>query len=355
MKRQPALDGLRGIALLTVLCFHFSGPFQSSAQVGRTMERVLASGWIGVELFFALSGFLITRSLLELEGPWQSRLLVFWRNRALRIFPAYFAFLIGCSLLDAVPRPSYWVYLSNWVQPSMPSEIYSYRSHLWSLAVEEQFYFLWPAAVLGLTRPKLVKLCIGVFLVSASLRAYQVHIGASDHFIYRATCFRMDSLALGSLAALVPGAAMNRSLALGGAALLATIVTARSLAYDDSVVQWLGYPALALLFAGLVAATSRGWAERVLRHPLFTMCGKYSYGAYLLHWPLAMALWKPVSAARLTPAAMMGLVALEVGVTLVMAFCVYHGLEKHFLRLKAQRVPARTEEEYPTAEPVTTR
>jgi peptidoglycan/LPS O-acetylase OafA/YrhL len=355
MKRQPALDGLRGIALLIVLCFHFSGPFQTGAQVSRAMELLLAGGWIGVELFFALSGFLITRSLLELEGPWQSRLIVFWRNRALRIFPAYFAFLIGCSLLDAVPRPSYWLYLSNWVQPGMPSEIYSYRSHLWSLAVEEQFYFLWPAAVLGLTRPKLAKLCVGIFLISAGLRAYQVHLGASDHFIYRATCFRMDSLALGSLAALLSGPSMNRVLALGAATLLATVTLAGTLAYDHSIVQLLGYPALALLFAGIVSATSRGWGARVLSHPLFTGCGKYSYGAYLLHWPLAMALWKPVSAARLAPAAMAGLVALEVLATLAMAFCVYHGLEKHFLKLKAQRVTSSNEPEYPAAAPVTTR
>ncbi len=169
MSKLPGLDGLRMIAVLAVI-LHNAYPYEAvsgsfdGAQIpiALTVTSFLAnSGWLGVQLFFVLSGFLITRILLNLE-PSISALRTFLLRRALRIFPVYFfalavlLVLFPLVLQDHIPdwladsRQSqlwFWTYTVNWVQPfreiGMP--------HIWSLAIEEQFYLLWPFILLTLS------------------------------------------------------------------------------------------------------------------------------------------------------------------------------------------------------------
>ena len=177
-RRDPALDGLRGVAILLVYIFHYGGGLRSPHAAVRGLGYFAETGWTGVILFFALSGFLITGSL------WDSReqphaLRNFYLRRVLRIFPLYYAIVL-IALLAAVARGNrvgelgpvflYAGFMQNLpgcvtkaLQPVSPLPLF----HLWSLAVEEQFYILWPALVL-LSRVRSRALHISLWIVALS-------------------------------------------------------------------------------------------------------------------------------------------------------------------------------------------
>lgn len=180
--RDPALDGLRGVAILLVYLFHYGGGLRSSHLVVRALGYATETGWTGVILFFALSGFLITGSL------WDSRqergvLLNFYVRRVLRIFPLYYA-TVTIAVLASLARGNrfgelwpvllYAGFLQNLPGivttanlPISPLPLY----HLWSLAVEEQFYLLWPALVLlSRKRSRALYLCLWVVALSELFR-----------------------------------------------------------------------------------------------------------------------------------------------------------------------------------------
>lgn len=177
-RRDPALDGLRGVAILLVYIFHYGGGLRSPHAAVRGLGYFAETGWTGVILFFALSGFLITGSL------WDSReqrhvLRNFYLRRVLRIFPLYYAVVL-IALFAAVARGNrvgelgpvflYAGFMQNLpgcvtkaLQPVSPLPLF----HLWSLAVEEQFYILWPALVL-LSRVRSRALHISLWIVALS-------------------------------------------------------------------------------------------------------------------------------------------------------------------------------------------
>lgn len=177
-RRDPALDGLRGVAILLVYIFHYGGGLRSSNVAVRGFGYFAETGWTGVILFFALSGFLITGSL------WDSReqphvLRNFYLRRILRIFPLYYAVVFialfasvarGTRLGELSPVLLYAGFMQNLpgcvttaLQPISPLPMF----HLWSLAVEEQFYILWPALVL-LSRVRTRALNISLWIVALS-------------------------------------------------------------------------------------------------------------------------------------------------------------------------------------------
>lgn len=181
-RRDPALDGLRGVAILLVYIFHYGGGLRSSSALLRGLGYFTETGWTGVILFFALSGFLITGSL------WDSRderdvLPNFYMRRVLRIFPLYYAVVLialfaavarGNRLVELRPVLLYAGFLQNLpglvttaLQPVSPLPLF----HLWSLAVEEQFYLLWPALLLfTATRRRALHLSLWVVALSEFFR-----------------------------------------------------------------------------------------------------------------------------------------------------------------------------------------
>ncbi len=158
-RRDAALDGLRGLAILMVFLFHYGGGLQSSRPAVHLFGLLTQAGWLGVVLFFALSGFLITGSLWDTVAQGH-RLRNFYARRALRILPIYSlallaaagaALLSGATLAQLKPLAIFAFFLQNLphlaaaaIQNPSPLPLY----HFWTLAVEEQFYLLWPLILL---------------------------------------------------------------------------------------------------------------------------------------------------------------------------------------------------------------
>jgi peptidoglycan/LPS O-acetylase OafA/YrhL len=184
----PQLDGVRAIAALMVMVFHFchytgiGGP----VKIGQT----------GVDLFFVLSGFLITTILLQAPtGDWHE-IRTFYIRRTLRIFPLYYGYLIGSALFGTVCSIWFWIYLQN-IPISREIPIVG-PNHFWSLAIEEQFYLVWPFLVLFLPRRWLVKTLWGVVAVAFLSRIVLIPMGIGPGYF---TITRLDGLAAGALLA----------------------------------------------------------------------------------------------------------------------------------------------------------
>ena len=315
---QPGLDGLRALSLLAVLGYHAGFGW-------------LRGGWIGVEIFFVVSGYLITTLLIEeREGSGAVGLRQFWIRRARRLLPvlgvvlaavAAATLVIGSAAERAgVRRDLPWalVYLSNWGQitgaiPYYATELPLLR-HLWSLAIEEQFYLLWPFAFLLLTSARLRPVAIARLLAVAALASmvvtFVVHaggpgpimsLGGADrvNFMYLSTITRASGLLLGCAAAFVwrpgrryvgNGPRAGRILDHAGAVALALLVcigTSATLT-DGYVYQWL-LPIVSVLALVAVLVAVHPASEVVRRwlswRPLVEV-GRRSYGWYLWHWPV---------------------------------------------------------------------
>jgi peptidoglycan/LPS O-acetylase OafA/YrhL len=310
LHRFAALDGLRGLAVLAVIVFHaFHVSEQGAAGVmDRVANRAAQSGWIGVDLFFVLSGFLITRILDATRGvPGRAR--TFYARRFLRIFPLYYAFLAAVFLVaprltdDPAPfraslgTPAWsWLYLTN-VAVALHGwgAVAEFLTHFWSLAIEEQFYLVWPWLVFWLPRERMMRVCLAVAALALACRIALVTAGQPTA-AYVLMPARMDGLALGAWVALaVQDGEVRlraRSLRAAAAAALAVAVIAfarRGLVMSDGMVVTAGITSLAVLFAGTVgwAVTGGGGrAGRLLAHPALRSVGRYSYAMYVLHLPL---------------------------------------------------------------------
>jgi peptidoglycan/LPS O-acetylase OafA/YrhL len=185
---DSALEGVRGLAILMVLLVHLTPEGRSHTVVGAVMKAVAGVGVAGVDLFFVLSGFLITGILLEAKGK-GGYLRTFYARRALRIFPLYYLVLVLC--LVVAPRvmrmdsPEYralfakqgwlWFYVGN-IKTAMGTEVCPFSAgwlqfdHFWSLAIEEQFYLVWPVLVLLLSRRGMMGVCWGLMAGALGLR-----------------------------------------------------------------------------------------------------------------------------------------------------------------------------------------
>jgi peptidoglycan/LPS O-acetylase OafA/YrhL len=317
LRYMPHLDGLRAVAVFAVLIHHFLGP-------KNLLNRIFPWGAIGVRLFFVLSGFLITGILLACRerlaargGLWPT-LRDFYARRFLRIFPAYYLTLAGAALLGvAVVREHGWwyvAYLSN-VHMALMQDWPGRVSHFWSLAVEEQFYVVWPWLILFLPWRALVPVVAGLVAVAPLFRATALAtLGPAGRWwatIFPLAC--VDSLGIGALLALAADgrARIQRSALLGwslrvGLPLCFFEVLAR-LAFGDELLPHLrkvctvepglvhairmvdlvvqGF-ALSLLFVWLVGRAAdgvRGRAAAFLGAGAVLYLGRISYGVYLVH------------------------------------------------------------------------
>ena len=314
-------------------------------------------GWSGVDLFFVLSGFLITGILLDTRSS-PRYFQTFYLRRVLRIFPLYFAYLFlilvaarwgwrwysGVDVWRSTNPGWYFTYLLNWKWDHGYNDLF--LGHLWSLAIEEQFYLVWPAVVWLVPRRKLQWLCLAVPLGSLGVRWYLGSHGYDSESIYRMTPCRMDCLALGALMALglrdFRGPLelwLRRTRPVVVAAFVAAVALSPHPVWSDAPMRIAGALAIAALFANLVfhAATAPGGAiGRICSWRVLRACGKYSYAMYVLH---SAPYHLTVEIARGWPAAAKylyfpALAALAYG----LAWVSWRILESPFLELK-RRVP----------------
>jgi peptidoglycan/LPS O-acetylase OafA/YrhL len=319
--RLPALDGIRGLAILFVALFHFTALVapESDRWADEAFLRVTSAGWAGVDLFFVLSGFLITGILLNAKDAARHYFRNFYARRTLRIFPAYYGFLFLLALVLPIVQPMedamteavrdrlvwYATYLTNvnvGGDPILRGDFFL-TSHLWSLAAEEQFYLVWPAVVFAFGRRSLMLICVVVIVVALALR---IGLDAADvgrYVAHRITPARMDTLAVGALIALAVRERRDLDLvraaawpvaAVAGAALLAIFFSRERFSPFDAWVQTAGYTSLALVFGAVVLGGFASMPGTALHAGLsvqpLRFLGKYSYALYLVHWPAASLL-----------------------------------------------------------------
>lgn len=364
--RFPALDGLRGLAILAVFLEHYGGGSHGGTLLV-LLNRLRLYGWIGVDLFFVLSGFLITGILFDTLGD--SRYFQrFFARRSLRIFPIYYLVFAVLLLLTPIMlyqwRPGhllFLVYLGNFLGnydfsyyliearrfPAASASI----SHFWSLCVEEQFYLLWPPLIYAVRkRGAILRVAFGLFVLAALFRMAVYHYGGaalSEQWSVRTLPFRMDTLLAGAiLALLLRGAradAVQRSCkwavlagCAGSLAIFSLDGRAREFMYSGFL-----YSCIALASAGLVGCTlrTRGLAYRVFSWKPLSILGKYSYGFYIYH-VLFARLWITllvIVTAKLHSLAAAGAITLPLNflVTFAVAKLSYDHFEKRFLRYKS--------------------
>ncbi len=360
----PALDGIRGLAILGVMASHlFAG--NPPGPVIRALQSIASFGSHGVDLFFVLSGFLITGILYDSLGD--SRFFrKFYARRSLRIFPLYYGVLVLLFLLTP-PLHLHWQHM-QWVLLAylqntnlvMPYDQFDVGrgidlDHLWSLAVEEQFYLVWPILVFVVAaRGRVLRLALGLSLAALLTRvAFTAH-HLSYNFINRSTLSRADTLLLGAaLALLLRGPKHDRTLRLAPAVLVissAVYVGLMILSHMQNVPSWwhikatffcLGYSLLAAASAGLIACCLRpsSWPRRLFELRFLRFFGKYSYGIYVLHGvalPFLVGTFRgwinSVSSSKMVSIG--GASFLTIIVATCAAWLSYQGYEKHFLRLK---------------------
>ncbi|SAL25745.1 acetylase [Caballeronia turbans] len=283
----PALDGMRAVAVLLVMFGHFDIPV-----VGRP-------GGTGVDIFFTLSGYLITRVLLRQFESGRSFMSFYW-SRLMRLLPALLVvnvslFMFVGSGLDmqdvALNAIAALAYIADWLRAFPLSFSPGIMAHTWSLAIEEQFYLLWPAVLLVLWRIGIDKgriLAIALAAASWVATITVAQMGASHVHLYNALYMRLPGLLIGaSLAMLSPCKVTSRHAAAAAAIFL--ICAFYGWRWWSMIVTWL---CTAIIIAHVVSNAERGVVRRVLEwHPMVSV-GVVSYSLYLWHFPILVLLSK---------------------------------------------------------------
>jgi peptidoglycan/LPS O-acetylase OafA/YrhL/CubicO group peptidase (beta-lactamase class C family) len=340
----PGLDGLRALAVLAVLLYHAGSP--------------VVGGYLGVESFFVLSGFLITTLLV---ADWRQhgrvRLGVFWLRRARRLLPALALTLAGTLLLTLALQPgelralgadtlAALVYVMNWkliVAQQAYFDAFSrppLLQHLWSLAIEEQFYLLWPllfAAGMRLLRPAgLLVAVLAAVLGSSALMAGLYLAGEDLSRIYYGTDTRASALLIGVALALLwtherrQSTAWSRHTAFEGAGVLGLIVLLACYIWLHEQHELLylgGFQIVALATAVVIMAATAHSARllpRLLEASPMLWIGRRSYGLYLWHWPVFLLVAPAASESWQRWSAD----ALRIGLTVLLAALSYRFVEQ---------------------------
>lgn len=361
-----ALDGLRGIAILLVVACHFVSNLHLSASgLAWPLVAVAHAGWTGVDLFFVLSGFLITGILVDARGS-DSYFKAFYARRALRILPAYYGFLfvvfvlipllhLGAGsnyLLARQHQGWYWLHLTNVMMALGEAGRGPYPSTLfWSLAVEEQFYLIWPAIVALCSVRTLRKVCVAGIFLCIGLRILGGLTGVPGITLSVLPITRGDTLFVGGFLAIeYRRGTLNRYLDFAKFAvpvavlvLLGLMIHYDQLDYLDSGTAMFGSIAITVLTSSAVvlslSSTASSFAQ-MLRSGFLRFFGRYSYAIYIVHTAVlaGMDYYRPFASLPLIggsalPAQIVWALA-YVGLSTGIAMLSWHLVEKHFLRLK---------------------
>lgn len=373
----PALDGIRGVAVILVLLVHFIPPVAMQWRVAEWFMKIFSTGgWIGVDLFFVLSGFLITGILLRTRKE-PDYFKNFYMRRTLRIVPVYFLalfILFGVlPLFISTPRFSvlqenqlyFWLYATNIGlftvgRDAMNADVAAPAIY-WSLAIEEHFYLIWPAVVFFCSTRTLKTVCISLIVASFAIRCIVIlALGERSLVLFLTPC-KMDGLAAGALVAVflhesgmtalqakIKPAAI--AIAVLSGILLAYFLYMKGLWAGHWFIVVFGIPMLVAVFSSVlivaVAAPSSILARLLSSRPL-RFFGKYSYGMYVIHalilpgllvllptehWFVAFGDQPLLASLTLTGA--------KIAITTVLAVLSFHFYEARFLRIKHFFEPA---------------
>lgn len=350
----PALDGLRGLAILLVVVYHNFG-----------FINVFFFGWLGVDLFFVLSGFLITDILLKTLHQ-KDYLKKFYMRRVLRIFPLYYLCLILFLLIIPQLNIAFdikyytdnqvwlWTYLQNWLYIFKNPDQTNTLNHLWSLAVEEQFYLLWPLVILVIRKPKHLLLFISLLLVAVlGLRLWIWTNQVADLAYFNLYTFtRIDGICIGCMVALL--LRINKGFLSRYTSLIVLFFAALNFAFffinrrynfSFPYLALAGYTTFAMMFGLLINEAVTGKTKLinfVFNNSLLKFFGKISYGFYIFHWPVYILLG-PYLFSRVSKFASGSSLQFTVSVIATLAavgisWLSYQYYEKRFLKLKDKLV-----------------
>jgi len=342
-KHIPALDGLRGIAILAVFFHHYgAGGTDSPSAAVRWVATICGLGWSGVDLFFVLSGFLITGILWETRDD-PSYYKKFYARRTLRIFPIYYLFAAIALLIvpfsawhkgDAFflvylgyPAAIIWPTILN-----LPIRI----THLWSLQVEEQFYMVWPWLIRKLQAPrKILGFCA---IVGAGALIARIIF---PQWAYASLPCRMDALALGAALAILFRSRVWEYcqkfaypvFAVSAGVVILICVLRHTTAHTDRLIETAGFSVIAIAYGALLIL-SLGPLSGLFSLGILRTFGRYSYGMYLYHFPLTAVFERAKPFFSRYPLGELSYVAACLAANLGIAALSFHLFEQPILRLK---------------------
>ena len=346
---RPGIDGLRAFGILTVMALH----------AGYYSSRAFAGGLLGVQIFFVISGFLITALLVEeFERNGSIRLGYFYIRRALRLFPALWVMLAVVAVVTALglaPDSPFGVtareafaalfYWDNWYR-AFELGPRNMLTHTWSLSVEEQFYLLWPLLLIAGLRwaPRaLLPLTIAAALTSSVARAALWHHLPGKR-LYYGTDLRADGLLFGCALALIwAKTGLTRVTRLLPLVTLPSVIVLALLLHfmngNARMTYQVGFLACDLAMVVLIGNVVLGSPApllRVLEHRFVVWIGKISYGLYLWHVPVFWLVTDHVGGLRF-----LFLLPLEIGLTFAIATASYYLVELPIVRKKSRFTPRR--------------
>ncbi len=352
------LDGVRGLAILIVTLYRFSKEIPTDSWLGKALHTSFMLGDRGVDLFFVLSGFLITGILVDSKGS-QHYFKNFLARRSLRIFPLYFVALF-LFLVAANWVPAYrgmfaladtnqfylWTYLSNFKMSYDGAWCFGYLDHFWSLAVEEHFYLVWPLALFLCSRGTALKLAALLAVVSGLSRIIFAAVSDNGLAPHVLTLFRCDALLIGAMLALQirspQGLAPLRKwtvavfpvcLAIG---LAAEILDKRIFTITHTL-----WPLLwACVLVWLLTGNQQRWLSKFFNLSGLRKLGGVSYAMYVFQSPLIPIVGATCSVPILVEltgnaiAANLIYIAIMFTLSYAAALLSWHLLEQHCLKLK---------------------
>lgn len=357
MRYLKSLDGIRAVAVFLVILYHYG---------------YCGAGWVGVQVFFVLSGFLITRRLLEQErGPLPSYLGHFYWRRFLRIFPLYYGYLLaitGVYLIWGEPRllrdiwPGLYSYTYNFTRLSPRDTGSWFFVHFWSLAIEEQFYLVWPLVVYTCMGSRLRKIAVGLLVAGPIVRWATAAIlarsgadpGQAGLAVYVVTPSYIDAFGWGAVVAVFDSTKVPRPgwlLLAGFAAVLGLgLVNQMSLAaqglrlppstlgFPEHAIHnfqhvW-GYTAIAVVASlAIVTALRAGGFSRFFGSRPLAYVGRMSYGVYVFHLPV-LRLFRHFLPRNVVSWRGLAVFCVCLAVTLVVSDLSYRFFESRFLGYK---------------------
>jgi peptidoglycan/LPS O-acetylase OafA/YrhL len=352
----PALDGIRGLAILLVTVYRFCGI--RDYDTPGWLRPILEFGTHGVDLFFVLSGFLITGILFDAKGD-EHYFRNFYARRTLRIFPLYYGTLLGLFVLlpmaglsskwlnaSAADAPSLWLYGGNVLMSYRGEWHLGGLNHFWSLCVEEHFYLVWPLVIFACSRRTAMRVCVAAFLASAGARVLWMLGGGNSVAAEVFTLFRLDALCAGAwiaLAARGPNGLTNlapwsRIVAVVSGLLLLPLIALNKQVLTVTTTLYACFFAAFIVLA--VASTKAGWLSFLGRSQSLQWLGRYSYGMYVYQNLLLVGLagvFTPAVLQQWTGSAAIGrigFVAAMFALTGGLAWISWHVFEKRCLAWK---------------------